>query len=78
VLLPGLDCYLGGTVMVCCVQQAGGCSGGVRICERPRSSFIESGRRGQRIFPLAAGPRPVPDPPGRSPRHGSYQENSRC
>src|ERR1022692_2374224 len=45
----------GGTVMVCCVQQAGGCSGGVRISGRPRSSVIEDGRSGQRILPAAGG-----------------------
>src|SRR5260370_13013058 len=45
----------GGTVMVCWVQQAGGWPGGARISGRPRSSFIDSGRCGQRIFPMTAG-----------------------
>ena len=41
--------------MVRWVQQAGGWPGGVRISGLPRSSFIDSGRSGQRIFPSAAG-----------------------
>ena len=45
----------GATVMVCWVQQSGGLAGGVRISGRPRSSVIESGRRGQRILPMTAG-----------------------
>ena len=53
--LPGLAATSGGTVMVCCWQQAGGCSGGVRISGRLRSSLMEAGRSGQRILPMAAG-----------------------
>ena len=45
----------GGTVMVCCWQQSGGCPGGVRISGRFRSSLIDGGRSGQRILPMTAG-----------------------
>src|SRR6266436_3827955 len=45
----------GGTVMVCWVQQAGGCSGGVRISGRSRVSVMDAGRSGQRILLMAAG-----------------------
>ena len=41
--------------MVCWVQQAWGCSGGVRISGRSRSRVIDAGRSGQRILPVAAG-----------------------
>ena len=54
--LPGFGGHVwGGTVMVCWVQQAGGCPGGVRISGRLRSRVIEAGRSGQRILPMAAG-----------------------
>ena len=41
--------------IVCCAQQAWGCSGGCRISGRSRSSVIDAGRSGQRILPVAAG-----------------------
>jgi hypothetical protein len=41
--------------MVCWVQQACGCSGGVGISVRSRSRLIDAGRSGQRILPMAAG-----------------------
>src|ERR1022692_4728764 len=44
-----------GTVIVCWVQQMGGCSGGLVIVGRLRGRLIEEGRKGQRILPLTAG-----------------------
>ena len=44
-----------GTVMVCCVQQVGGCPSGVRISGRSRSRVIDEGRSGQRILSMTAG-----------------------
>src|SRR5258708_23037238 len=56
----------GGTVMVCWVQQAGGCSGGVRISGRSRLRVIDAGRSGQRTLPATAGQVTRWEPPASS------------
>jgi len=45
----------GPIVMVCWAQQADGCSGTDRISGRSRLGSIDSGRSGQRSFPVVAG-----------------------